>query len=220
MKGCKWVGKIKEERDGGGVGILIKDTLKNSITIEPLTAKSIEILLLKLNLNNSEYLVVMIYYGRRESYTNKEESVTEFKNIETIIEWYQNQQYHTLLIEDFNAKIGSDEKGIQNEDKQVSRNGMMMRDLIEMYDLTVVNNEPICSGKWTRISSTKQNQKSILDYVICASPLKYYMQEMIIDEEENYRLKSKNRSDHNTIMLTINKKLNQINKQMENKYGK
>ena len=36
---------------------------------------------------------------------------------------------------------------------------------------------------------------------------------MIIDEEENYRLKGKNRSDHNTIMLTINKKLNQKNKQ-------
>ena len=36
---------------------------------------------------------------------------------------------------------------------------------------------------------------------------------MIIDEEENYRLKSKNRSDHNTIMLTINKKLNQKCKQ-------
>ena len=36
---------------------------------------------------------------------------------------------------------------------------------------------------------------------------------MIIDEEENYRLKSKNQSDHNTIMLTINKKLNQKYKQ-------
>ena len=36
---------------------------------------------------------------------------------------------------------------------------------------------------------------------------------MIIDEEENYRLKSKNRSVHNTVILTINRKLNQKNKQ-------
>ena len=36
---------------------------------------------------------------------------------------------------------------------------------------------------------------------------------MITDEEENYRLKSKNQSDHKTIMLTINKKLNQKKKQ-------
>ena len=155
----------------------------------------------------------MIYYGKQESRTNKEEAVAEFKNIETIIECYQKQQYHTLLIGDFNAKIGNDEKGIQNGDKQISRNGIMLRDLIEKYDLTVVNSEPVCCGKWTRISTTNQNEKSILDYVICSSPLKYYIQDMIIDEEENYRLKGKNRSDHNTIILTINKKLNQKNKQ-------
>ena len=89
----------------------------------------------------------------------------------------------------------------------------MLRDLIEKYDLTVVNNEPVCCGKWARISTTNQNQKSILDYVIWSSSLKYYIQEMIIDEEENYRLKGKNRSDHNTIMLTIHKKLNQKKKQ-------
>ena len=155
----------------------------------------------------------MIYYGKQESRTNKEEAVAEFKNIETITECYQKQHYHTLLMGDFNGKIGNDEKCIKNEDKQISRNGIMLRDLIEKYDLTVVNNEPACCGKWTRISTTNQNQKSILDYVICSSPLKYYIQKMIIDEEENYRLKGQNRSDHNTIMLTINKKVNQKNKQ-------
>ena len=36
---------------------------------------------------------------------------------------------------------------------------------------------------------------------------------MIIDEKENYKLKGKNRSDHNKIMLTTNNKLNQKNKQ-------
>ena len=73
----------------------------------------------------------------------------------------------------------------------------MLRDLIDKYDLTVINTELICSGKWTRISTTNQTQKSILDYVICMSPLKYDIQEMILDEEENYRLKGKNPSDHN-----------------------
>ena len=86
VKGYKWVGKIREERDGGGVGILIKDTLINDITIEPITAKNIEVLLLKLNLNNSEYLVITIYYGKQESRTDKEEAIAEFINIETIIE--------------------------------------------------------------------------------------------------------------------------------------
>ena len=39
------------------------------------------------------------------------------------------------------------------------------------------------------------------------------------DQEENYRVKGKNRSDHNTIMLTISKKLNQ-EKKNNTKYGK
>ena len=67
--------------------------------------------------------------------------------------------------------------------------------------------------KWAGINTTNQNQKSILDYVICKSPLLYYIQEMIINEEEIYRLKAKSRNDHNIIMLTTNKKLNQQNKQ-------
>ena len=86
VKEYKWVGKIKEERNGGGNGILITDTLINDITIEPITAKNIEVLLLKLNLNSSEYLVIMIYYGKQESRTNKEEAIAEFKNIKIIIE--------------------------------------------------------------------------------------------------------------------------------------
>ena len=99
------------------------------------------------------------------------------------------------MIGDFNAEIGNNEKGIQYGDKQISRNGITLRDLIEKFDLPVVNNEPVCClccGKWARIGATNQNQKSILDYVICSSPLKYYIQKMIIDEEKNYRLKGKN----------------------------
>ena len=49
-------------------------------------------------------------------------------------------------------------------------------------------------------------------------PFKYYIQEMIIDEEENYRLKGKNQSGNNAIMPTINKKSNQKNNKV--KYGK
>ena len=77
-----------------------------------------------------------------------------------ITECYQNQEYNTWLIGDFNAKIGSNDKGIQNEDKQISRNGIMLKDLIEKYDLTIVTNEPLCSGKWTRIHTNNQNKKS------------------------------------------------------------
>ena len=86
VKEYKWVGNIKEEKDVGGFGILIKDKLINGIATEPITAKNKEILLLKLNLNNSENLITMIYNGKQQTCTNKEESIAEFKNIETLTE--------------------------------------------------------------------------------------------------------------------------------------
>ena len=73
MEEYKWVGKITVERDGGGVGTWIKDALINGITIEPITAKTIEILLLKINLNDNEYLIIMIYYVKQESRTNQKQ---------------------------------------------------------------------------------------------------------------------------------------------------
>ena len=73
MEEYKRVGKITVERDGGGVGIWIKDTLINGITIEPTTAKTIEILLLKINLSDNEYLIIMIYYVKQESRKNQKQ---------------------------------------------------------------------------------------------------------------------------------------------------
>ena len=73
MEEYKRVGKITVERHGGGVGIWIKDTLINGITIEPITAKTIEILLLKINLSDNEYLIIMIYYVKQESRKNQKQ---------------------------------------------------------------------------------------------------------------------------------------------------
>lgn len=53
--------------------------------MEPITAKNIEILLLKLNLNNSKY-PIMIYYGKEESCANKEESFPKTKTILKMID--------------------------------------------------------------------------------------------------------------------------------------
>lgn len=101
---------------------------------------------------------------------------------------------------------------MQNGDKQISRNGITLLDLIATYDLTVISNGPVRVDKWARINATTQNQKSILAYVIWTSSLLFYIQEMIIDEDENHKLKGKNQCGHNIVILTISKNLNQKNK--------
>ena len=41
---------------------------------------------------------------------------------------------YVLILGDFNAKIGKDEKGIVNDDRTISRNGVLLRDMIKMQD--------------------------------------------------------------------------------------
>lgn len=46
----------------------------------------------------------MIYYGKQEKCTNKEESSAAFKIVETIKEYQHGVKYHILLIENVNSK--------------------------------------------------------------------------------------------------------------------
>lgn len=43
---------------------------------------------------------------------------------------------------------------MQNGDKQISRNGITLVDLIATYDLTVISNGPVRVDKWARINAT------------------------------------------------------------------
>ena len=66
-------------------------------------------------------------------------------------------------------------------------------------------------GKWTRIN----NEKSIIDYGLCNSKLATMISKVIIDEPQEYKLKGRKCSDHNTFIIGINiktKHLEVVNK--------
>ena len=66
-------------------------------------------------------------------------------------------------------------------------------------------------GKWTRIN----NEKSIIDYGLCNSKLASMISKVIIDEPQEYKLKGRKCSDHNTFIIHINiktKHLEVVNK--------
>ena len=48
--GYTWVGKNKQHKEGGGVDYFIKNTIKNSCTVEPDNNTTTEILWIKLKL--------------------------------------------------------------------------------------------------------------------------------------------------------------------------
>ena len=114
-------------------------------------------------------MVVCAYYGKQESRSTKKESENKFNQLSTYIKNYIDSNSYVLVIGDFNAKIGKDEEGIVNGDRIISRSGVLLRDMINMQHLLLINCLPYCVGKWTRVNSCKNNEKSIIDYGLCNS---------------------------------------------------
>ena len=65
-----------------------------------------------------------------------------------------------LLVEDLNAKLG---KTVINRDiHDMSANGKLLCDIIDKYNLCVVNALRLCKGVFTRVSNKNSAEKSIL----------------------------------------------------------
>ena len=111
-----------------------------------------------------------------------------------------------LILGDFNAKVGNDQEGIVNGDRIISMNGFLLSDMIKMQHLQLINCVPSCVGKWTRINTCNNNEKSIINYGLWNSKLASVMSKVIIDEPQEYKLKGRKYSDLNTYIIVINTK--------------
>ena len=75
-----------------------------------------------------------------------------------------------------------------------------------MQHLQLINGVPCCVGKWTRVNTCNNNEKSIIDYGLCNTKLALMISKVIIDEPQGYKLKGRKYSDHNTFIIDINTK--------------
>ena len=60
-------------------------------------------------------------------------------------------------------------------------------------------------------------KKLIIDYAICSKTLSKDIMKVLIDEKETYKIKGKNKSDHNTFIIDIEKTIN--NNKLQPKYS-
>ena len=75
-------------------------------------------------------------------------------------------------------------------------------------DLSLLNFESKCRGKWTRVSYEKEKKEYILDFVIVEKSYSDFIKEVTIDEEKVYcpfRITGKSKklvySDHNAFLI-------------------
>ena len=137
-----------------------------------------------------------------------------FESLMVEVERGKASDDNVLLLGDMNAKIQSNQSNTGDDVEDVSNNGTLLKELVEKYELDVLNFHPSATGKWTRIRKKKKTtERSVIDYIMVEENLKSRIEDVVIDEDKLYtpwRLvySKKQRhiifSDHTAMITTIN----------------
>ena len=179
---------------GGGVGILIRNDIKSYIATHT-THRNIEIIWISIRRRQLPPLIIGSYYGRQETRTSKDEIDREMTLLEEEIT-EMKKDGEIILAMDGNGKIG-----ILGEEK--SRNGKALLRTFDNTDLKIMNLDEKCKGKITRKNTKNTEEISAIDFVVASQQAESWINHMTIDEEELMKVKGKNDTDHNTILLDI-----------------
>ena len=109
------------------------------------------------------------------------------------------QNNEIIIAGDFNAKLQIDSNSCK---QHISRNGKLLREIMDNNDLTPANLKSN-HGIWTRVNRKNAEEKSVIDYILTTKQIARNTQSVIVDEEGNLRIKGKNETDHNTIVMSI-----------------
>ena len=205
IKGYRWVGKNRTNNNGGGVGILISERIARNATEDNsgeehkrLETKWIRIECRPIN------IAIGVFYGPQES--EKGEKVKEiYAALSRQIEQKINE-CDIILAGDFNAKLAiSKATCIQKE----SRNAKMLQEMISEYNILPANLNAD-HGIWTRTNRKIKTERSIIDYIMVSPRKTKGITTVIVDKEGHLRIRGKNETDHNTLLMTL--KMNHTSK--------
>ena len=102
-----------------------------------------------------------------------------------------------IIAGDFNAKLQINSNSCK---QHISRNGKLLREIMDNNDLTPANLKSN-HGIWTRVNRKNAEEKSVIDYILTTEQIARNIQSVVVDEEGNLRIKGKNETDHNTIVM-------------------
>ena len=192
--GYTFFGRKREGKLGGGVAFLARNDIKHNLMTH-FSERNIEILWTSIRRKGQPPLFIGTYYGKQETRSNKEEIEKEIELLTEEIEEQKNEG-DILLTMDGNAKIG-----LLGEN--VNRNGKLLLKLIDETDLILMNKSVKCKGTITRKNTKNENEFSAIDFVLCTRSVEKWIDQLLIDEEEMYKICGKNPTDHNTIIIDM-----------------
>ena len=198
------IGKCSKQGKGG-LMIAAKKNIFSSF-LDVTSSPSNDVLVGRVIIGNYPIRIILGYAPQEnETREIREEFCTELKvEIENGVKVGES----ILMIGDFNAKM---ELSTSQNVKPVTRNGKILYELINQYELNIMNFSEKCTGKWTRVERTT-GESSVLDYLIVDNKLETKIAEFIIDESTvmcPFRTVTRNKkkmtifSDHNAISLKM-----------------
>ena len=93
----------------------------------------------------------------------------------------QGKRYKCMILGDLNGHVGVPPLGIEGNHDRVNSNGELLLNFIDNNDLTMIHDQNVCQGTFTRI--TPNSGTTILDYVLASAYAKQDITEMIIEED-------------------------------------
>ena len=155
----------------------------------------------------------IVAHGPQET-DNPEVKHAFYESLMIEIERGKASDDNVVVLGDMNARIQKEVS--ENEEtkiKDISTNGTHLKEVVDKYELDVLNFHQNSVGKWTRIQKKKATtEKSVIDYVLVEDNLKNRVKSVIIDEDKlytpwrtTYRKKQRQItfSDHTAIITTV-----------------
>lgn len=188
-----WIKETKPSK-AGGVAIAARNDIANHTTDVDVEKESdMEIAWVKVKSKQGS-IHIGGFYGKQEN-EKKEKVEHEYSQLSTQVIRLKRDG-HVILAGDFNAKIELESESVSQKE---SRNGKILQRTLRTTGTMPINNQED-TIKWTRVNRNKEDERSVIDYIITDAETKDNLVEIYIDEMGTHRPKGKNETDHNTII--------------------
>ena len=109
---------------------------------------------------------------------------------------------YKLVVGDFNAKLKSN---LQN----VSKNGKLLEQVINDFDMKVTDTLPICEGQWTRVNNNNSSERSIIDYLLLSEKLEPNLKELLSKTISSYKVTNDKKTycDRNAFIFNMHTRI-------------
>ena len=199
VEGYKWYYRNRVNKNGGGVGILVRNDIAKSVQeVKDFADNDHEILWIQVKAGKSN-TYFGTYYGKQEN-EKKEMVEEEMSSIATQINNLK-QKGKVVLSGDFNAKLKVT-KSTPNICQDESRNGQILKEMMYQTCMTAKSLEAN-DGNWTRVHRKNSSEKSIIDYILINKQNAHDITDLVIDEEGTHRIKGREETDHNTVTFKL-----------------